>query len=425
MKFLRGMLDRIEPNFLEGGKLERLYPLYEAADTFLFTPPDRTKGLTHVRDGLDLKRTMIFVVIALIPCIYMAMWNTGYQANHQIVTSGAEGTGDWHETIFQLTGLTHDPESWTSNMVLGAIFFLPVYIVTMSVGGTIELIFSIIRKHEINEGFLVSGMLFPLILPPTIPLWQVAAGIGFGILVGKEVFGGTGKNFLNPALTARAFLYFAYAPFIIGDKIWTGVKFDGFSAPTTLGSLGNSALEVAEGQTAFQAALARVDGEGIRWGDAFMGWIQGSMGETSALACLLGAAFLIFTGVGSWRIMSGCVIGLVAMSGMFWMVSGMVEAPTPSVLFGLAPHWHLVVGGFAFGTVFMATDPVSAAMTQRAKWIYGILIGVVTVLVRSFSPAFPEGIMLAILLGNVMAPLIDYFVIQANINRRKARYATT
>ncbi|MEW4452463.1 NADH:ubiquinone reductase (Na(+)-transporting) subunit B [Bremerella sp. JC817] len=419
MKFLRGMLDKVEPMFLEGGKLERLYPLYEAADTFLYTPPDRAKGLTHVRDGLDLKRTMIFVVLALIPCIYMALWNTGYQANLEIYEHGAKPIEDFHETIFKMTGLEHDPASWISNVVLGAIFFLPVYIVTMTVGGTIELIFSIVRKHEINEGFLVSGMLFPLILPPTIPLWQVAVGIGFGILVGKEVFGGTGKNFLNPALTARAFLYFAHAGNMIGDKVWTAVSPDGFSGATTLGVVATAGTGAFADVKTMSDALTHVDGHGITWNDAFMGWIQGSMGETSVLACLLGAAFLIATGIGSWRIMAGCLIGAVGISTIFW-----ASASEGAVLFGMAPWWHLVVGGLAFGIVFMATDPVSASMTRTGKWFYGILIGVMTILIRSINPAFPEGIMLAILFGNVMAPLIDYFVLQANINRRKARYAT-
>lgn len=417
MKFLRGMLDKVEPMFLEGGKLERLYPLYEAADTFLYTPPDRAKGLTHVRDGLDLKRTMIFVVLSLIPCIYMALWNTGYQANLQIA-AGATPVADFHESLFEMTGLEHNPNSWISNMILGAIFFLPVYIVTMTVGGTIELIFSIVRKHEINEGFLVSGMLFPLILPPTIPLWQVAVGIGFGVLVGKEVFGGTGKNFLNPALTARAFLYFSYATDMTGDKAWTAVSPDGFSGATTLGVVASSPVG-----TTMQDAMAQVDGHGVTWLGAFMGWIQGSMGETSVLACLLGAAFLIATGIGSWRIMLSCVIGAVATSFLLMGVAGAFDVSNP-LLLGMSPWWHLVIGGFAFGTVFMATDPVSAAMTTTGKWFYGILIGVMTILIRSVGTAFPEGIMLAILFGNVMAPLIDYFVLQANINRRKARYAT-
>jgi len=417
MKLLRGILDRIEPQFEKGGRFERLYPLYEAGDTFLYSAPDVTKSGSHVRDGMDLKRMMILVVVALIPCIYMALWNTGYQANLAIY-EGASPVDNWRSGLFtDVLGMQHDHNSWLSNMVLGALFFLPAYIVTMTVGGTIEAIFSIVRKHEINEGFLVTGMLFPLILPPTIPLWQVAAGIGFGILVGKEIFGGTGKNFLNPALTARAFLYFAHAPQITGDTVWTGVNPDGFSGATTLGALAdknNATLPLSD-------VLSQVDsGRGIDTTAAFMGWIQGSMGETSVLACLLGAALLIFTGIGSWRIMVGCVIGAVATSGLFWAMT----PENTNVLLAFPPWWHLLIGGFAFGTVFMATDPVSAAMTQTGKWIYGILVGVVTILVRSVSPAFPEGIMLAILLGNVMAPTIDYFVLQANISRRKARYAS-
>lgn len=417
MKLLRGILDRIEPQFEKGGRFERLYPLYEAGDTFLYSAPDVTKSGSHVRDGMDLKRMMILVVVALIPCIYMALWNTGYQANLAIY-EGASPVDNWRSLLFtDVLGMQHDHNSWLSNIVLGSLFFLPAYIVTMTVGGTIEATFSIVRKHEINEGFLVTGMLFPLILPPTIPLWQVAAGIGFGILVGKEIFGGTGKNFLNPALTARAFLYFAHAPQITGDTVWTGVNPDGFSGATTLGALAdknNATLPLGE-------VLSQVDnGRGIDFTDAFFGWIQGSMGETSVLACLLGAALLIFTGIGSWRIMVGCVIGAVATSGLFWVVT----PENTNVLLAFPPWWHLLVGGFAFGTVFMATDPVSAAMTQTGKWIYGILVGVVTILVRSVSPAFPEGIMLAILLANVMAPTIDYFVLQANISRRKARYAS-
>lgn len=418
MKLLRGMLDRVEPMFLEGGKLERLYPLYEAADTFLYTPPDRAKGLTHVRDGLDLKRTMIFVVVALIPCIYMALVNTGYQANLQIAEYGATAIDDWHESLFQMTGLEHDPSSWLSNIVLGSIFFFPVYIVTLAVGGNLEAVFSIVRKHEINEGFLVTSMLYPLILPPTIPLWQAAAGIAFGVVVGKEVFGGTGMNFLNPALTARAFLYFSYATDMVGDKVWTAVSPDGFSGPTTLGAVAN-----AKAGESFADIMGTVDGHGLSWLNCFLGWMQGSMGETSVLACLLGAAFLIATGIGSWRIMLACVIGAVGTSSLLMVVASTADVSNP-MLVGLPPWWQLVVGGFAFGTVFMATDPVSAAMTRTGKWFYGILIGVMTILIRSIGGAFPEGIMLAILFGNVMAPLIDYFVLQANINRRKARYAT-
>ncbi|TWT39532.1 NADH:ubiquinone reductase (Na(+)-transporting) subunit B [Blastopirellula retiformator] len=417
MKFLRKMLDSAAPMFEEGGKFERLYPLYEAGDTFLFTPGEVTHGSTHVRDGLDLKRMMVFVVIALTPCILMAMWNTGYQANSAIHAEAGTAIESWQESVFTSLGMTHDPNSFLANIILGAIYFLPVYIVTMTVGGIIEVTFGIIRGHEVNEGFLVTGMLFPLTLPPTIPLWQVALGIAFGVLIGKEVFGGTGKNFLNPALTARAFLYFAYPNQITGN-VW--VAADGFSGATTLGAL---AENKDKADVALGTVLQSVDGHGISWMDAFLGTITGSMGETSALACLLGAAFLILTGVGSWKIMAATVLGAVGTSGAFYLAS--LTGLETSALFALPPWWHLVVGGFAFGCVFMVTDPVSAAMTEKGKWFYGILVGVLTILIRGINPAFPEGIMLAILFGNMTAPLIDYFVIQGNINRRMARYAVS
>jgi Na+-transporting NADH:ubiquinone oxidoreductase subunit B len=298
-----------------------------------------------------------------------------------------------------------------SCVVHGMLFFLPVYIVTMAVGGTCEMIFSVVRKHEINEGFLVTGMLFPLTLPPTIPLWQVGLGIAFGVVIGKEIFGGTGRNFLNPALTARAFLYFAYPIQISGNAVWTAV--DGYTGATGLG-------EIAAAKTGDIAAIMNnLPGAaaGTTWWDCFWGNMHGSMGETSVFCCLLGAAFLIFSKIGSWRIMAGTVIGMVGFSVFLWLL------PIDQPVYNILPWWHLVLGGFAFGTVFMATDPVSASMTDTGKWIYGGLIGLMTVLVRSMNPAFPEGIMLAILFANVFAPTIDYFVVQANIKRRMARYA--
>ncbi len=310
-------------------------------------------------------------------------------------------------------------------MIHGALWFLPIYIVTMAVGGTAELVFSLVRKHEINEGFLVTGMLFPLTLPATIPLWQVALGILFGVVIGKEIFGGTGKNFLNPALTARAFLYFAYPAQISGEWVKSGAsnigvwvaagQADGVSGATTLGVMA-SAQQGTDPATAMTAAT----GHAFGWWDCFFGTIQGSMGETSTFCCLLGAVLLIMTGIGSWRIMAGSVLGAVGLAFIFW---GFRNTSTNSMT-DIAPWWHLVIGGFAFGVVFMATDPVSASMTEVGKWWYGILIGVMTVLIRVINPAFPEGIMLAILFGNVMAPLIDYYVIQANVKRRMARYAT-
>ena len=404
MKPLRKLLDRMHPSFTKGGRYEKMYPLYEAADTFLYTPGEVTPGPSHVRDGIDLKRMMSLVVAALVPCVLMALYNTGYQANLAIASSDAINVfSGWRGSIYTALGFTYDPAGVIGNFVHGALYFLPVYIVTMTVGGICEVIFSIVRKHEVNEGFLVSGLLFPLTLPPTIPLWQVGVGIAFGVVIGKEVFGGTGKNFLNPALTARAFLYFAYPAQISGNFVWTAA--DGFSGATPLGAL--AAAPVAEGMKSITD---------VTFLQAFFGQMQGSMGETSTLACLIGAAFLIATGVGSWQIMVATVLGGVGMASVFYLFGS-----DSNPMFAMPPLWHLVVGGFAFGTVFMATDPVSAANTNLGKWIYGILIGVMTILIRVINPAYPEGIMLAILFGNVMAPLIDYYVVEANIKRRLAR----
>jgi Na+-transporting NADH:ubiquinone oxidoreductase subunit B len=400
----------MHPWFADGGKLEKLYPAFEAIDTFLYTPKDVTRGASHIRDAMDLKRMMITVVVALTPCFYMALSNTGYQANLAIAENRATGPLDnWREAILTSLGRAHDPTSWLDNVTLGALYFLPVYAMTVAIGGMWEGLFSVVRRHEINEGFLVTSALFPLTLPPTIPLWQVALGISFGVVIGKEIFGGVGKNFLNPALTARAFLYFAYPAAISGDKVWTAA--DGFSGATPLGAL---ATYEVEGVYTDVGTLV-----GHSWWDCFLGNIQGSMGETSTLACVLGATILIASGVGSWRIMAGCVLGALGMATPLWLLGG----DSAFAITQLAPWWHLVIGGFAFGTVFMATDPVSAAMTDVGRWWYGILIGVMTILVRAINPAYPEGIMLAILFGNVMAPLIDYFVIQANIKRRAQRYA--
>jgi Na+-transporting NADH:ubiquinone oxidoreductase subunit B len=299
-----------------------------------------------------------------------------------------------------------------SNLFLGALYFVPVYIVTMAAGGFWEVMFGIVRKHEVNEGFLVTGMLIPLTLPPTIPLWQVAIGTSFGVVIGKEVFGGTGKNFLNPALTARAFLFFAYPGNMTGEKIWTAV--DGYSGATPLAALAEA--DVATGMAAITSSGE--GGLGISWADAFLGSIPGSMGETSTLACLFGALVLILTRIGSWRIMAAVVAGALATSGLLNVIGSSTNS-----MFQMPPHWHFVVGGLAFGLVFMATDPVSAAMTEVGKWIYGGLIGGLTILVRVVNPAYPEGVMLAILLGNVFAPLIDWFVVQAHIKRRMARSA--
>ncbi len=425
MKPLRRFLDSLEPTFKEG-KLKPLYPLYEAADTFLYTPADVTSGPSHVRDAMDLKRMMITVVVALLPCILMAMYNTGLQANlalQQLVAAGdmaqPEAIG-WRAAVLDGLHFGYDPGSILGNILHGALYFIPVYLVTQLAGGGCEVLFASVRKHEINEGFLVTGLLFPLTLPPTIPLWQVAVGIIFGVVMGKEVFGGVGKNFLNPALTARAFLYFAYPAHMSGDSIWVAV--DGLTAATPLGAMATAPVALAEGAASVPLAAnmqAVTEGLKISWSEAFLGTIPGSMGETSTLCCLIGALILIGTGIGSWRIMVAVMAGGFFSALFFWSLRGQSDNP----MFQMSPLWHLVTGGFAFGLVFMATDPVSAAMTDLGKWAYGILIGVVTTLVRVINPGYAEGIMLAILLGNVFAPLIDYFVVQANIKRRIARSA--
>lgn len=414
MRALRRLLDHLHARFAKGGKYERLYPLYEATDTFLYTPGEVTRGASHVRDGLDLKRMMITVIVALGPCILMALWNTGHQANLAFAAHNVESVNGWRGwliTLFGGGGL--NPDSVWDCLVHGAVYFVPVYLVTMSVGGAWEVLFSCIRGHDVTEGFLVTGMLFPLTLPPTIPLWQVALGVSFGVVIGKEIFGGVGKNFLNPALTGRAFLYFAYPAAMAGNAIWTGVDIDGFSGATPLTHLGSA--KAGSGMEAIEGAIAG-GGLDISWSEAFLGTIPGSMGETSTLACLIGAAILIITGIGSWRIMAAVLFGACSMAFIFYGVGS-----DSNPMFAMKPEWHLVTGGFAFGLVFMATDPVSASMTQSGQWFYGALIGVMTILIRVINPAFPEGIMLAILFGNVFAPLIDWCVVQLNIRRRAAR----
>ncbi len=403
MKAFRKTLDRIEPLVSRnGGKYPGLYPFYEALDTFLYTPGTVNKGQTHVRDGLDLKRMMITVVIALMPCVLFGLYNTGYQANLAMANLGLETTVGWRGDLIGLLGVGYDPSSVFANVFHGALYFIPVYLVCNLTGAFWEGLFASVRKHEINEGFLVTGMLIPLIMPATIPLWQVIVATSFAVVVGKEVFGGTGKNFLNVALLARAFLYFAYPAQISGDAVWTAV--DGYTAATPLG-------------LAASGGLNAMSGTGIEWSDAFLGSISGSMGETSALAVLLGAAYLIYTGVASWRVMVACLLGALALTGLIYSVGSETNP-----MYSIPPHWHLVLGGFAFGAVFMATDPVTSPSTSMGKWIYGFLIGFMAMLIRTLNPAYPEGVF-AILLLNVFAPTIDYYVVKANIRRRKARYA--
>jgi Na+-transporting NADH:ubiquinone oxidoreductase subunit B len=389
----------LKPHFEEGGKYQSLYPLYEAFDSFLFSTTKSTPAAPHVRDAVDLKRIMITVIIALVPCTFMALWNTGYQANLVLVEIGAVPDG-WRGTIMGVIGI--NPQSLISNMVHGSLYFVPIYLVVVIVGSIWESLFNLIRGHEFSEAFLVTSLLLPLTLPPTIPLWQVAVGTSFGVVFAKEVFGGVGRNFMNPALSSRAFIYFAYPAQMSGDKVWTAV--DGYSSATAL-----TALPQADPAN----PLASLD---YTWFQAFIGTIPGSMGETSVLACLFGAALMLATGVASWRIMLSMLIGAVVTALAF----NLVPNPT-NPMFALPVHYHLVFGGFAFGLVFMATDPVSAAQTFSGQWMYGLLIGFLAIFIRVANPAYPEAVMLAILLGNVFAPYFDYLVVRANVRRRLVR----
>ena len=394
---LRNFLDKQEEKFKEG-KLKKYYPLFEALDTFLYSTNETAKSPSFVRDAIDLKRTMITVFFALLPAVFMAFYNTGYQA---LLASGGANPGTWQADVLAWLGLPFDPNNFWSDFILGAIHFLPIYLVTLAAGGFWETLFAIVRGHEINEGFLVTSLLFPMIVPPTMPLWEVAVGISFGVVFGKEVFGGVGMNVLNPALTGRAFLFFAYPAAISGDKVWVAV--DGLSKATPLAKFAESGMQGLQ-----QASVS--------WSDAFWGFIPGSMGETSTFAILIGAVILIVTGIASWRIMLSIVVGMVAMSLTFNLIGS-----DTNPMFAMSPAWHFVLGGFALGTVFMATDPVTAAVTKQGQVIYGLLIGVMVVLVRVVNPAFPEGMMLAILFGNVFAPIIDKIFINANIKRRQLR----
>lgn len=399
---LRSLLDRLAPHFEEGGRLHRWFALYEATDTFLYRPGSVTRSTAHVRDCLDLKRMMILVWLCTFPAMFFGMWNVGYQANLAFAAQPdllAAQTGWRFEVLRHLAGF--DPSSVWHNLLGGALWFVPIYAVTFAVGGFWEVLFATIRRHEVNEGFFVTSVLFALTLPPTIPLWLVALGISFGVVLGKEVFGGTGKNFINPALAGRAFLFFAYPAFISGDAVWNVV--DGYAGATALSQ-------------AAAGGVQALPAHGLSWMDAFLGFMPGSVGETSTLAILLGGGALLVMRIAAWRIVAGVMLGMVALSTLFnWIGS----ASNP--MFAMPWYWHLVLGGYAFGMMFMATDPVSAAMTNAGKWAFGILIGVMVVMIRVINPAFPEGMMLAILFGNLFAPLIDYFVMQANIKRRATR----
>ena len=401
---LRELLDRIEPHVAPGARHEKWYALYEAIDTFFYRPASVTRTTAHVRDGIDLKRIMMMTWACTLPVLFFGMWNIGFQANQTLAVQPAllSAQEGWRLSLISLMA-GFDPSSAWDNLIHGAVWFLPIYAVTFIVGGFWEVLFASIRRHEVNEGFFVTSVLFALTLPPSIPLWQVALGISFGVVIGKEVFGGTGKNFLNPALTGRAFLYFAYPVQSSGDAVWTVI--DGYTGATPL------AIAAQSGTDGISAA-------GYSWLTAFLGVIPGSVGETSTLLILVGGGLLVASGVASWRIVLGVFVGMLAMSSLLNLI-GSSDNP----MFAMPWYLHLVIGGFAFGMFFMATDPVSAAMTNTGKWIFGALIGVMAVLIRVVNPAFPEGIMLAILFANLCAPLIDYAVMRANIRRREQRDA--
>lgn len=397
MKFIKNIFDKNKPQFEKGGKFEKFMPLFETFETLFFVPDHVTSSRgVQIKDAMDLKRMMMTVIIAMVPCLLFGIWNVGYQ--HGLATGEAMSFGQ---------------QIW-----VGLIVVLPIIIVSYASGLTVEFIFGIKKGHALNEGFLVSGMLIPLVVPPTIPLWQVALATIFAVLIGKEVFGGTGMNILNVALTARAFLYFAYPSEISGD-VWTflgdNAPIDGYTGGTSLAIANETSLA---GSSSVVDALANsntvISSDFFSFSNMFFGFIPGSIGETSTLMALLGAVILIATGVGSWKIIVS-VFGGAYLMGLLFNAIGANE-------FMLMPaHYHLVVGGLAFGAVFMATDPVTASQTEKGKWIYGILIGVLTVIIRVFNPAYPEGIMLAILLMNVFAPLIDFYIVKGNKQRRIQR----
>ena len=379
MKLFKNILSSVKPHFSKGGKLEKLYPAYDAFETFLFVPDHTTHKGTHIKDAIDLKRTMALVVLSMLPCILFGMWNIGDQYYKALNVEA---------TFFE-------------NLTFGFWKFMPLLIVSYAVGLSVEFAFAISRGHQVNEGYLVSGMLIPLIMPVDVPLWMLAVSVVFAVVIGKEVFGGTGMNILNPALTARAFLFFAHPSYMSGDKVWVhGASVDGYSGETILGAL-------AANTTNWNSLIWNAS-------EAFFGFIPGSVGETSFLAILIGAAILILSGIGSWRIILFTFIGgyLTALLFNLWGANALMSTPA---------HIHLIIGGFAFGAVFMATDPVTATQTNKGKIIYGLLVGFFAIVIRVFNPAYPEGMMLAILFMNVFAPLIDHYIIEGNVKKRISR----
>ena len=397
--WLRSVNNKVKSDYMPGGSKAKWFPIYDAIENFIFSSTKKTANPIHVRDAIDIQRIMVTVWLAAFPAMFFGMYNIGFQAQEAIAAGAGTLPDTWQAGLFAALGGDLANAGTLGLFFYGACFWLPIYAVTFAVGGFWEVLFASVRKHEVNEGFFVTSVLFALTLPATIPLWQVALGITFGVVIAKEVFGGTGRNFLNPALSGRAFLYFAYPAQISGDQVW--VAADGYSGATSLSQAASGNLD-----------YANMD----QWMNSFIGTISGSAGEVSTLAIILGGLFIMYMRIASWRIVAGVAIGVA----FFATLLNLIGSDT-NPMFAMPAHWHFVVGGLAFGMFFMATDPVSASFTNQGKWAYGIFIGFMTVLIRVLNPAFPEGVMLAILFANLWAPLFDYFVAQSNIKRRVAR----
>ena len=403
LPILRNFIDNQKPLFVGQGKYSKWFPIFDAIENFIFSSKSKTANPIHVRDSIDIQRVMVIVWLSTFPVMFFGMYNIGNQSLEYLALIDTPNTGDWHHYLVNIFG--YEPNSFINKMWFGAVYFIPIYATTFLVGISWEILFAIIRKHEVNEGFFVSSVLFALSCPPDLPLWQAALGITFGIVIGKEIFGGTGKNFLNPALTGRAFLYFAYPSDISGDKVWISGLGDqmiipqGYSGATPLGVAAESGVP---GLT-----------DKFSWFDAFAGNIPGSVGETSIIAISIAAVILLMTRIASYRIMLGTLLGMFVTSSLFNIIGSETNP-----MFNVPFYWHLVIGSFAFGLVFMATEPVSGSGTNKGRWIYGIVIGVTVVLIRVVNPAFPEGMMLAILFANLLAPVIDHLVVNNNIQKK-------
>ena len=390
LSFLYNVLDKAKPHFEKGGRFERLYPIFEATDTILFSTNETTESGPHIRDSIDTKRIMILVVISLLPLYAFGAINVGFQ---------------------NALALEVDRSGW-QNFWIGFGNILPIIAVTFASGAFWELLFAVVRKHPVSEGFLVTCALIPLTMPPNIPLWQIAIATSFGIVIGKEIFGGVGMNIFNPALMARVFIFFTYPTKISGDKVWVAGP-DGYSGATALAV---PASELNQQATQLLSSVTQFD---FSWWNLFWGWVPGSIGETNKFMILVAAAFLVYIKIINWRIVIGAVIGLVSTA----ILTNLFSPLSTNTMFTIPPHYHLVMGSFLFGTVFMATEPVTGCHTNQGRWIYGIIFGALTVIIRSVNPAYPEGVMLSILFVNAFAALIDWFVIQSNVKRRAARHA--